>query len=108
MNYIKEANEVYLSNFGNEVYFERAIFFSWYCALGDCKFCYMSSDKINNNAKRSHESIIAEILIAKEYNWPISFLSGGIDAKSSDEFLDPHRRARIFTREKAFQKLGDD
>lgn len=93
MNIVEEANKIYLSKFGKEVYFERAIFFSWYCALGDCKFCYMSSNsKVAQDAKRSHASIIAEILLAKEYNWPISFLSGGIDAKSTDEFLDLLKR----------------
>ena len=50
-----------------KTFFERAIFFSWYCSKGDCKFCYMSTqkDKITDPklAKRRKESIIAETII---------------------------------------------
>ena len=44
-NLLIEAKEVYSQNFDNFTSFERAIFFSWGCAIGDCTFCYMSTQK---------------------------------------------------------------
>ena len=40
---IKQANQVYNENWPQTTLFERAIFCSWSCEIGDCKFCYMSS-----------------------------------------------------------------
>ena len=76
---------------GKKVYFERALFFSWYCGLGDCTFCYMSllKDKIEDpkKARRSFESIFAETIICKKFNWKIEFLSGGYESYSVEELL---------------------
>ena len=70
-------------------HFERAIFLSWYCGRGDCKFCYMSTQKkrIKNPklAKRRVESVLAEVMICKTAGWKIEFLSGGYE---SFEFWD--------------------
>lgn len=81
MNVLEDANKIYLNNFDNKVWFERAIFLSWYCSLGDCKFCYMSTQKnrINNPklAKRSLNSILAEVFLCKKLGWKVEFLSSG-------------------------------
>ncbi len=64
-------------------WFERAIFLSWYCSIGDCSFCYMSTQKQRikgANAVRKRESILAEALISKACGWRIEFLSGGYDS----------------------------
>ena len=56
---------------------ERAVFLSWYCEKRDCKFCYMSTLNASKKAKRTLESLRAEVLICKNLNWNIEFLSGG-------------------------------
>ncbi|MBS3166026.1 radical SAM protein [Candidatus Woesearchaeota archaeon] len=76
-----KAEEVYNQNFPNEATFERAVFFSWGCVIGDCAFCYMSTqpkDKKPKETKRSMESIFAEFILAKELKWDIGFFTGGI------------------------------
>lgn len=77
----KESNAIFLENFNPETNFERAVFFSWGCTIGDCGFCYMSaqpSDKNPRDTKRSNASILAEFILAKEFNWDIGFFTGGI------------------------------
>jgi len=81
---LSNANKVYSENFDNSVTFERAIFFSWYCGLGDCKYCYMSTQtkriKDPEKARRSTASLIAEAILCKEMKWDVSFLAGGYRA----------------------------
>lgn len=71
--------------------FERAIFLSWYCAKGDCKFCYMSTQKNlikdPKKARRSFASILAEAIICKKIGWKIEFLSGGYESFTKEELL---------------------
>jgi biotin synthase-like enzyme len=72
-----------------EIYFERAIFLSWYCSKGDCAFCFMSTqkEKIKNPklARRTKESVLAEVLLCKLFNWKIEFLSGGYESYEFNE-----------------------
>jgi biotin synthase-like enzyme len=72
-------------------HFERAIFLSWYCAKGDCKFCYMSTQKSlikdPRKARRSAASILAEALLCKKLGWKIEFLSGGYESYTRQELL---------------------
>ena len=85
---LEQANKVYLDNFPKEIFFERAIFFSWYCSLGDCTFCYMSLNKEKQDpkkARRSFASILAEAIICKVMNWKIEFISGGYESYSKEE-----------------------
>ena len=51
-NLIKQANKVYLDNFPQTTNFERALFFSWYCEIRDCKFCYMSTQPKDEGFKK--------------------------------------------------------
>ena len=71
-----------------ETCFERALFFSWYCETADCKYCYMSTQKINRTARRRPESLIAELILCKKFGWNIGFVSGGHNAYSNVEFVD--------------------
>jgi len=75
----------------NSTWFERAIFLSWYCSKGDCKFCYMSTQKplikSPKKARRSIESILAEVFLCKKLGWRIEFLSGGYESFSNEEIL---------------------
>lgn len=84
---LEKSNKIYLENFPNFTCFERAIFFSWGCSVGDCKFCYMSvqpKEKLKE-ARRSKASILAETIICKELNWDIGFFTGGINILSDEE-----------------------
>ncbi len=77
----QQAQRVFFKNFPATVRFERAIFFSWGCTIGDCTFCYMSTqpkDKPPRETRRSAESILAEFIIAKHLGWEIGFFTGGI------------------------------
>lgn len=85
---IAEAERIYKNNFPMETSFERAIFFSWGCTIGDCGFCYMSTqpaDKKPTETKRSQESILAEFLLAKKLGWSIGFFTGGIGVFTPEE-----------------------
>ncbi len=86
MNLIDEANKVFLENFKAETWFERAIFFSWYCGIADCKYCYMSTQKAKKVARRSLDSILAEVIICKQFGWKLGFFSGGSKAYNLIDF----------------------
>ncbi len=84
MDIIEEADSIYKKNFPSETHFERAIFFSWYCSIRDCTFCFMS---VQPNAepkkmRRSTESLLAEAILCRVLGWESGFLSGGINAFS--------------------------
>jgi len=66
--------------------FERAIFFSWYCGIRDCTYCYMSTQPDSKKAVRSKESLLAELILCKKLGWQIGFISGGIGAFSKTKF----------------------
>src|SRR3989338_9932912 len=85
---VNQADNVYKANFNSEVCFERAIFFSWGCTIGDCAFCYMSTqpkEKEVRETKRSNASILAEFILAKHLGWDIGFFTGGIGVLKPDE-----------------------
>lgn len=104
----KEVN--YLNSICKEVNFERAILLSWYCANGDCTFCYMSTQKnrIKNpkTARRSKESIYAEALIANRLGWKIEFLSGGYNSYSIDELVEIVKNIHTITKQKQWLNIG--
>ncbi len=85
---ISRAQHVFKSHFPPSVSFERAVFFSWGCTIGDCAFCYMSTqpkDKPPRETKRSNASILAEFLLAKHLGWDIGFFTGGIGVLKPNE-----------------------
>ena len=85
---IEQAQKVYAENFENSVTFERAVFFSWGCMIGDCTFCYMSTqplEKVVQETKRSNASILAEFILCKYLQWDIGFFTGGVGALKPDE-----------------------
>ncbi|WP_455645338.1 radical SAM protein [Methanosphaera sp.] len=87
-----EANSITERIHGKDISLERAIFLSWWCEKGDCKFCYMSSqkDRIQDpgKAKRHVKGIYAEAELTKRMNWNIEFLSGGYGIYSTDELIE--------------------
>ncbi|MBL7051373.1 radical SAM protein [Candidatus Woesearchaeota archaeon] len=109
MNLIQKANQTYLKHFNKETYFERALFFSWYCGLGDCTFCYMSINQTKQDpkkAKRTFSSILAETLISKELNWKIEFISGGYQSYTKKELLFLIKAIHSITKEKQWLNIG--
>lgn len=86
---LSESDKITIKNHGNKITLERAIFLSWWCEKGDCKFCYMSSQKDrisdSNKAKRHVKGIYAEAELTKRMGWNIEFLSGGYGVYTSDE-----------------------
>ncbi|MFH0701702.1 MAG: radical SAM protein [Candidatus Woesearchaeota archaeon] len=107
---LQQAEKVYQKNFTNSCWFERAIFLSWYCALGDCTFCYMSTqkNKIKNpsKARRTLSSILAEILITKKQGWKIEFLSSGYGAYTMEEIFQVVKLSSIVAKEKLWLNIG--
>ncbi len=85
---IQQAQKVFQEHFSSTVSFERAIFFSWGCTIGDCAFCYMSTqpkDKLPEETKRSNSSILTEFFLAKHLGWDIGFFTGGIGVLKPEE-----------------------
>ncbi len=108
-NLIKQANQVYNDNFPQTTLFERAIFCSWSCEIGDCKFCYMSSQqKSENNDKkrRTQASILAEALLCKKYGWEIGFVTGGMHIWKHEELLELFKNLYAVYGEKFWISFG--
>lgn len=107
---VSQANKIYKENFNEDVFFERAIFFSWYCGLGDCTFCYMSTqkDKIKDpkKSRRSISSILSEVIISKAFDWELEFLSGGYDSYSKEELLFLIKNIYNVTGKKQWLNIG--
>jgi biotin synthase-like enzyme len=91
-------------------WFERAIFLSWYCSKGDCKFCYMSTQKnrIKNPrlARRRIESVLAEAVLCKACGWKVEFLSGGYESYDVDELVDITKKVYEITGQKQWLNIG--
>ncbi|MBE6499980.1 MAG: radical SAM protein [Methanobrevibacter thaueri] len=86
---IKKANTTTQKNHNNIITLERAVFLSWWCDKGDCKFCYMSTQKEKikdpKKARRNINNIYAEAEMCKRLNWNIEFLSGGYESFTTQE-----------------------
>lgn len=105
-NIFEKANNVFLNNFKPETGFERAIFFSWYCSIRDCKYCYMSTQDVERTARRTVESILAEVLICKNLGWDIGFISGGHKAYSTVQFRDILKKISLVRGDKLWINVG--
>lgn len=86
---IENANKLTIEKFGGAVDFERSVFGTWSCKIGDCKYCYMSLQDDQAPTKvRSFESILAELLICKKYNWKVGYLTGGTGIIPDDRLFE--------------------
>jgi biotin synthase-like enzyme len=109
MDLIQHGHQVYLKNFPSNTTFERAIFFSWGCTIGDCTFCYMSTQpasKKPTETKRSDASILAEFFLSKKLGWDIGFFTGGIGVFTPNELEALLEKATIITGEKLWLSVG--
>jgi biotin synthase-like enzyme len=107
---VKEAEKVYLDNFSNETSFDRCIFVSWYCSLGNCTFCYRSTQKskIRNPrmSKRTMSSILTEAILCKNLGWNLDFITGGFGVYTIDELVEIAKNVSIVVRDKVWLNYG--
>jgi biotin synthase-like enzyme len=107
---IQKAETIYSQNFPKTTCFERAIFFSWWCGINDCGFCYMSAlpkDKVSKEESIRHEaSILAETWLCKKLGWEFGFFSGGINAFTVDKVTDMLKKINIVYGEKVWINIG--
>ena len=93
-----------------KVQFERAIFISWYCSLGDCTYCYMSTQKNliqdPDKAKRSTASILAEAYICKRLGWKVGNLAAGYGSYTHESIQDLVKKIFEITEEKIWLNIG--
>jgi len=107
---MEKANKIHLQNFDNKVWFGRCIFLSWYCDVGDCKFCYRSTQKSRikhaEKARRGVPSILVEAILAKNLGWRIEFLTGGYRIFEFDQLVDIAKKVTQVYGEKIWLNLG--
>ncbi len=89
---LKQASRVFKENFSEEVFFERSVFTNWTCAIADCKYCYLSTKPKHNPAQqtaatRSHESILAEVILCKLMGWDIGYITGGLRVEKTEQLI---------------------
>ena len=102
---LKQKNEL-----NKKIHFERAIFISWYCSLGDCTYCYMSTQKNlisdPNKAKRSTASILAEAYLCKKLGWKVGNLAAGYGSYTHESILELVKSVYSITNEKLWLNVG--
>lgn len=93
-----------------KIHFDRAIFMSWYCSIGDCAYCYMSTQKKlisePSKARRTKASILAEAYLCKKLGWKIGFLSAGYGSYTVESILDICKSIYKITDEKIWLNIG--
>ena len=110
MSSIEKAYEVYSKNWPKETWFERCVFISWYCSLGNCTFCYRSTqkDKIKDPkmAKRKLSSILTEVILCKKLGWRLDFITGGFGVYTNDELVEIAKLISSIMEEKIWLNFG--
>ncbi|HLD02701.1 MAG TPA: radical SAM protein [Candidatus Nanoarchaeia archaeon] len=104
---MKEASRIHEDNFGDETWFEKCIFLSWYCDL-DCKFCYRPTQKsaTPETSKKSLSAILAEAMIIKNLGWKLHFLTSGYGSYSREGFVEIAKKVKEVNKEKTWLNLG--
>ena len=107
---LTEAEKLYWDNFDGRTWYGRCIFLSWYCSLGDCTFCYRTTQKHKikhpPNSRRSRASVLLEALFARLFGWRIEFLTGGYGIQSLDEFRETVKQVQAVYGDKLWLNLG--
>src|SRR3989344_3007583 len=93
------------------VYFERAIFLGWYCSKRDCSFCYMSTIKhrekiVQKFARRTTESILAEVILCRILGWNLGFISGGHNLYKTEDFKELLNKINIVSGKRLWVNIG--
>lgn len=107
---LREADKVTRRKHGEYATLERAVFLSWWCDKGDCKFCFMSAEKDRIveplKARRKLSSILAEAAICKRVGWNIEFLSGGYGSYSVEEIKNIAQMVAYVTEAPVWLNVG--
>lgn len=107
---LPKAKLAYEKNFNGEAWLGRCIFLSWYCALGNCDFCFRSTQKHKikhpATARRTYESIYTEAFIAKTLNWKLEFITGGYGIFDFEDIVKIAKTVSEIFGEKIWVNLG--
>ncbi|MBT4936071.1 hypothetical protein HOL21_00325 [Candidatus Woesearchaeota archaeon] len=107
---LTQAESIYWQNFNGKTWYGRCIFISWYCSVGDCKFCFRSTQKHKiqhpEHSKRSIGSILLEALFCKVFNWRIEFLTGGYGIMPFPQLFEIIKNVSLVYGEKIWLNLG--
>lgn len=107
---LEKASLVYQQNFKGKTWYGRCIFLSWYCSLGDCTFCFRSTQKHKikhpSGSRRSVSSVSLEALFCRHFNWRIEFLTGGYGMMPFSEFLEYVKAVVAVYGEKIWLNIG--
>jgi len=107
---LEKASKTYSENFKDEAWLGRCIFLSWYCSLGNCDFCYRSTQKHKikhaASARRRKESIYTEAFIIKNFKWRLEFLTGGYGIYPYEDLLEITKNVSDILDEKIWLNMG--
>ncbi len=107
---LEQAQQAYQENFDGKTWYGRCLFLSWYCSLGDCTFCFRSTQKHKikhpQGSRRTRGSILAEALFCKKFHWRIEFLTGGYGILPFEEMLEIIKNVSLVYGEKIWLNLG--
>lgn len=107
---LAQAEKTYWENFDGRTWYGRCIFISWYCSLGDCTFCFRSTNQHKEmhpaTSRRSMGSILLEALFSRIFRWRIEFVTGGYGIMPFADLLEIIRNVSIVYGEKVWLNLG--
>jgi len=107
---LEKASKVYWENFDGKTWYGQCIFLSWYCSIGDCKFCYRSTvnhkRKHQKGSRRSLAGVLTNAFLAKHFNWHIEFLTGGYGIMPWEELKDIIKNTSQILDKKIWLNLG--
>ncbi len=107
---LNQASKIYQKNFNGKTWYGRCIFLSWYCSIGDCTFCFRSTQhhKVQHapDSKRSIGSALLEAFFCKIFNWRIEFLTGGYGMMPASELLEYIKNVSAVYGEKIWLNIG--
>lgn len=107
---LEEASKIYKENHSGRTWYGRCIFLSWYCSLGDCTFCFRTTQKHKiqhpKGSKRSMGSVLLEALFCRIFGWRIEFLTGGYGIMPFPLLLEYAKNISTVYGEKMWLNLG--
>jgi len=107
---LKQAAQIYSQYHSGKTWYGRCIFLSWYCSLGDCTFCFRTTQKHKiqhpKGSKRSMGSVLLEALFCRIFNWRIEFLTGGYGIMPFPQLLEYAQNISTVYGEKMWLNLG--
>ena len=107
---LSRAEKTYWENFSGKTWYGRCLFISWYCSLGDCTFCFRSTNHHKEmhpaTSRRSIGSILLEALFSRIFKWRIEFVTGGYGIMPFADLLEIIRNVSLVYGEKVWLNVG--